>query len=303
MEKIFNSVLEGVGRTPLVKVKYATGGVGIWAKLEMLNPSGSIKDRMAIFMVEKAEKKKVLRKGMTILEATTGNTGIALAMVAAVKGYKMVAVMPENMTWERQQMVKAFGGEVILTPAEDGPSGAIKKRDFLAQNQNLYWVPGQFENQDNTFSHEIFTGKEIIEQMDGKIDAFVAGGGTGGTLVGIAKALKVERLKTKIIAVEPAESAVLSGKKTGTHNIQGIGEGFIPKLVRKEMIDEVIKVSTQEAVLMVRKLARENGIFAGFSSGANMVAAIRIANKMGAGKRVVTIFPDRGERYLSEGVF
>jgi len=301
-KKIFNSVLDVIGNTPLIQVNFSDRGAEIWAKLEMLNPSGSIKDRIAVFMIEKAEKKGFLRKGMTILEATTGNTGISLAMVAAVKGYKIVAVMPENMSNERVKMIKAFGGEVVLTPGKDGPLGAIEVRDSLAKRKNIYWLPNQFENRDNIRSQKM-VGNEIIRQIHGKVDAFVAGVGTGGTLMGVVKVLRAANIKAKIIAVEPEESAVLSGGNQAKHNIQGIGEGFVPKLLQKDLIDGIVKVSTDQAIQMTRKLALKRGIFAGFSSGANMVAAIQTADKLGFGKKVVTVYPDRGERYLSEDVF
>lgn len=300
---LYQNILDTIGNTPLVKVGFGTDMAEIWVKLEMLNPSGSIKDKMALFMVEKAGERGILKKGMTILEATTGNTGISFAMIAVVKGYKMIAVMPEDISVEKQKMIKVFGGEVILTPSENGPLGAIQKRDGLAKDKKRYWFPNQFENQDNILSHEMSTGQEIVQQMETRIDAFVAGVGTGGTLIGVARAMRARGLKTRIVAVEPEESAVLSGEMAGSHNIEGIGEGFVPKLVRKEMIDEVIKVSTKQAISMVRRLACEKGILAGISSGANMVAAIKIAKRMGESKRVVTIFPDRGERYLGEGVF
>lgn len=303
-EKMIKNVLGVIGNTPLMRL--SIGGKNkafVFAKLEFLNPSGSVKDRMAVYMVEKAEKGGILHKGMTIIEATTGNTGIALAMVAAIKGYRMIAVMPENMSRERRQMMEAFGAEVVLTSAKDGPAGAIKKRDQLAKKISTSWIPGQFENENNVLAHQFGLGREIIKQTKGKVDAFVAGVGTGGTLIGVAKALKAVNPKVLIVAVEPEESPVLSGGKPGVHNIQGIGEGFIPELVDLKLIDKIVKVTTAEAEKIVRLLAKREGILVGTSSGANIVASLKVAERLGKGKIVVTILPDRGERYLSEGLF
>jgi len=297
------SILDAIGKTPLIKIRLANkGGATVLAKAEFLNP-GSIKDRMALYMVKMAEKRGILKPGMMIIEATSGNTGISFAMISAVKGYKMIAIMPEDMSKERQQIIKAFGAKVILTPAKKGPRGAIEKRDKGAKKFSNAWIPNQFENYDNVLAHQKTTGKEIIEQTKGKIDAFVSGVGTGGTLMGVAKALKKVNPRVKIIAVEPAESAVLSGKKPGFHGIQGIGEGFIPRLVDMKIIDEVIAVGTKEAREMTRKLARKEGLLVGISSGANIVAALKVAKKLGKGKVVITVLPDRGERYLSLGLF
>lgn len=300
----YKSILDTIGNTPLVKLNLTKEGEAtVLAKLEFLNPGGSIKDRMALYMLEMAVKKKALKPGGTIIEATTGNTGIAFAMIAAVKGYKMVAIMPENMTKERQNLMKAFGARVILTPFSLGPKGAIDKRNQLAKKIKKAWVPGQFENKDNVNAHRKTTGREIIAETEGKIDTFVAGVGTGGTLFGVARALKRVNPHVKIIAVEPIESAVLSGGKPGNHNIQGIGEGFIPKLVDRGLIDRIERVSTKEAVQMAKRLAREEGILAGISSGANVVASLRIAERLGKNKTIVTVLPDRGERYFSQNIF
>ncbi|MBM3209582.1 cysteine synthase A [Candidatus Shapirobacteria bacterium] len=301
--KYYQNILKVIGRTPLVRLNLnGRNEARILAKLEFLNPSGSIKDRMALYMVEKAERRGVLKRGATIIEATTGNTGIALAMVAVIKGYQMLAVMPENMSQERQQLMAAFGAKFILTPKDEGPQGAINRRNELAKETRNSWVPGQFENTDNISAHQKTTGREIIEQAGGKVDAFVTGVGTGGTLMGVARALKRINPKVKIIAVEPKESAVISGKRPGSHHIQGIGEGFIPKIVDLKMIDWAEKVSSLEAERMAKRLAREEGILAGISSGANVVAAMRVAEKLGKGKTIVTVLPDRGERYFSMGV-
>lgn len=300
---INQNILKVIGKTPLMRINLiGRREAVVLAKLEFLNP-GSIKDRMALFMTERAERKGILKPGTTIIEATSGNTGIAFSMIAAIKGYKMIAVMPKDLSQERQQTMKALGAKVVLTPAKEGPKGAIRKRDELARKISNSWVPDQFGNEDNVVAHQKSLGKEIIEQTNGKVDAFVAGVGTGGTLIGVAKALKKTNLQVKIVAVEPAESAVLSGGKQGEHGIQGIGEGFIPRLINLRWLDEVITVSTIEAKQMSRRLAKEEGLLVGISSGANVVGALEMAKKLGKGKVVVTVLPDRGERYLSSGLF
>ncbi|MBN1168937.1 cysteine synthase A [Candidatus Woesebacteria bacterium] len=297
----YKNILGTIGNTPLVRIGNINpkGRAEIYAKFEALNPSGSIKDRMAIYMVHQAEKKGLLKLGATIIEATTGNTGIAFSMIAAVKGYKMIAVMPENMTAERKLMMQAYGAKIITTPAHLGPKGAIAKRDKLAKKIKNSWVPNQFDNSDNPKAHES-TAQEIIAHTKGKVDAFVAGVGTGGTFMGIAKVLKKVNPKVIVVAVEPAESAVLNGESEGNHNIQGIGEGFIPKLVNLRLIDRLEKVSTKQAVIMAKRIAKKEGMLVGTSSGANLVASLQVAKKLTKGKTIITIFPDRGERYLSE---
>ncbi|MCJ7826006.1 cysteine synthase A [Patescibacteria group bacterium] len=298
------NILDAIGNTPLVLIGH-TGDreARVLAKLEFLNP-GSIKDRMALFMVEKAERKGVLRPGSTIIEATSGNTGTALAMIATVKGYTMVAVLSEgDVSWENRAILQAFGAKIILTPKKEGPAGAIRKRDQLAKKIPNVWIPDQFGNQDNVLAQQKTIGQEIITQTKGRIDAFVAGIGTGGTLMGVGKALKKMNPKIKIIAVEPAESAVLSGGQAGEHGIKGIGEGFLPALVDVTMIDTVIKVRTRQAIQMSRQLARNEGLLVGISSGANMFAALKVAKVLGSGKKVVTVLPDRGEHYFSRGLF
>ncbi|MCJ7804600.1 cysteine synthase A [Patescibacteria group bacterium] len=298
------NILNTIGNTPLVKLNInSKNRADILAKLEFLNPGGSVKDRMAFYMVKMAEKRGTLKSGMTIIEATTGNTGIAFAMIAAIKGYNFIAVMPEDMTIEKQKLMKAYGAKVILTAADKGPQGAIEKKEQLAKEIKNVWLPEQFNNPDNIAAHRKGIGQEIIRQTKGKVDAFVAGVGTGGTLMGIGEALKALNPNIKIVAVEPAESAVLSGGKAGYHEIQGIGEGFIPKLINLKIIDQIEKVSTQEAKQMAKELALKEGILAGISSGANMVASLRIAQRLGKGKTVVTVFPDRGERYFSQNIF
>ncbi len=298
------TILDTIGNTPLVKINLAgENDALVLAKLEFLNP-GSIKDRMALYMARVAERRGVLKPGATIIEATSGNTGIAFSMIAAVKGYTMVAVLcAKDISEENRRIMESLGAKIILTPEEEGPKGAIRKRDELAKEIPNAWVPDQFGNHDNIVAHHKTTGNEIIAQTKGKVDAFVAGTGTGGTLMGVAKALRKVNPKVKIFAVEPAESAVLSGGKPGPHGIKGIGEGFIPPLVDLNRIDEVIPVKTEEARQMCRRLAKEDGMLVGVSSGANMVAALQVARKRGRGKIVVTVLPDRGERYLSQGLF
>jgi len=281
-----------VGKTPLIEID------GVLAKLETTNPTGSVKDRMVWHMVKKAEERGELKPGSRIIEVTSGNTGIAFAMLSAVKGYKFTAVMPESMSIERREMMKAFGAEIVLTPTEEDMAGALRRYELLAKSWPDAWLPKQFENADNVEAHEFGLGKEIVEQTKGRIDAFVAGIGTGGTLIGVAKALKKINPKIKIIGVEPAESAILSGGRPGLHRIQGIGEGFIPKLVKDnfELIDGIITIKSEEAIAMSEELAKKYGLLVGISSGANMLAAKKLKDKY---EKVVTVLPDRGERYLS----
>lgn len=289
---IFNHVLEAIGNTPMLKIN------GIYAKLETLNPSGSIKDRMASYIIERAEKRGELKKGSEIIELTSGNTGIAFSMISAVKGYRFTAVMPECMSIERREMICLLGGKLVLTPAKEDMAGASRKYKELVRKNPKAWLPKQFENPDNVGDHERRLGPEIIKQMNGKVDAFVAGVGTGGTLIGVGKALRKINPKVKLIAVEPTESAVMSGKKPGVHKIEGIGEGFIPGIIQanRKMIDDVIAIKSDDAIAMSRKLATEHGLLVGISSGANMLAAMKLRGKY---RNIVTVFPDRGERYLS----
>ena len=288
-------ILNSIGNTPLIKIG------NIYAKLETTNPTGSVKDRMAWYMVKKAEERQELKPGNKIIEVTSGNTGISLAMISAIKGYKFIAIMSESMSIERRKMIELFGGKIILTSAEDDMVGAVKKYNELVRRNKNTWLPKQFENPDNIAALKKGLGKEIIKQMKGKIDAFVAGVGTGGTLIGVAQALKEIGFKAKVIAVEPEESAVLSGKKAGSHMIQGIGEGFIPKIVKENinLIDEIITIKSQDAIRMKNKLAKKFGILVGISSGANVLAAREIEKRYRY-KKIVTILPDRGERYLSK---
>jgi len=288
--------MKTIGNTPLIKIS------NIYAKLETTNPTGSIKDRMAWYMVEQAEKRNELKRGSKIIEVTSGNTGISLAMISNIKGYQFIAIMPESMSEERQTMMRAFGAKIILTPAKDDMAGAMKRYQKLIKREKQAWLPKQFENPNNIEAHQKGLGQEIIAQTNGQIDAFVAGAGTGGTLIGVAKALKKNNPKIKIIAVEPAESAVLSGKKPGLHKIQGIGEGFVPKLIKDNLnlIDGVVRIKSQDAIKMTKKIAQKHGLLVGISSGANMQAAQSLENKY---TNIVTVLPDRGERYLSEGIF
>ena len=298
------SILELVGNTPLVKLaKINDTSSTILAKMEALNPSGSIKDVMALYMMEMAEKKGLLKPGSKIIEATSGNTGISFAMLAPLKGYKFIAVMPEHMSKERRQMMKAFGAEIVLTPEKEGFTGSIKKAEQLARENKDVWLPRQFDNPDNIAAHREITAKRILEEVKERIDAFVAGGGTWGTLMGVAEALRKVYPKVKIIGVEPAESAVVSGGKPASHIIQGIGPGFIPSLLNRDLIDEVITVKSSDAVEMTRRLMKEEGLMVGISSGANVLAALEIARRSGEGKTIVTVLPDRGERYLSMDLF
>ncbi len=300
---VFDEVAHAVGNIPMVELKKINNTKArVFAKLEFMNPSGSIKDRMVAHMLDMAEERGVLKRGGRIVEATSGNTGIALAMACASRGYKFTAVMPDCMTGERAAMMRAYGAKVVLTPARQDMKGALKKAMTISARTGA-WHPNQFANRDNTEVHKLTTGREIISQMHGDIDAFVAGVGTGGTLMGVAQALDEKGIKAKIVAVEPAESAVLSGGKTGRHGIQGIGEGFVPKLVDKGKIDEIIRIKSRDAEAMAARLAKEEGMLCGISSGANMLAALRVARKLGRGKRIVTVLPDRGERYLSTKIF
>jgi cysteine synthase A len=292
-----------VGNTPVVELKKVNDTTStILAKLETLNPSGSIKDVMAFYMTDVAEKKGLLKPGSKIIEETSGNTGISFAMIAALKGYRFVAVMPENMSQERRQLIQSFGAEIVLTPEEQGFPGALEKLEQMAKENQDAWLPRQFENRDNIDAHREITGKRILQAVGKDIDVFVAGVGTGGSLMGVAEALKQANPNVKIVAVEPAESAVMSGGEPHNHIIQGIGPGFIPKLVNLDLIDEIIPIREKDAVAMARKLIREEGLMVGISSGANVLASLEIARKSGQGKTIVTLLSDRGERYLSMNV-
>lgn len=300
-EKISQSVLELIGNTPMVRLSKIVDkqSAAVYAKLEMLNPGGSVKDRIALNMIEQAEKKGILKSGSVIVEPTSGNTGIGLAIVGAVKNYKVILTMPESMSQERIQILKSFGAEIVLTPARDGMAGAVEKARAIVSETKDAFMPQQFMNPDNPAMHRKTTAKEILRDTDGKLDAFVAGVGTGGTLTGVGEVLKKENPKVRVVAVEPKHSPVLSGGKPGPHLIQGIGAGFVPDVLNRSVIDEIITVDDQEAYAMAKRLSREEGIFAGISCGAACVGALKVAKALGPGKVVVTVFPDSGERYLS----
>ena len=297
---VFNSVLELIGHTPIVKLNRIVpdGYADIFVKLESFNPGGSIKDRIALSMIEDAEKKGFLKPGSTIIEPTSGNTGIGIAMICAVKGYRCILVMPESMSLERIYILKSYGAEVVLTPAYEGMEGSIKKADELNKKIENSIILRQFDNPANPEVHRKTTAQEILRVMD-KIDAFVAGIGTGGTITGVGEILKKTNPDIQIVGVEPAASAVLSGEKPGPHKIPGIGAGFIPSILNLSIIDRIIKVSDNDAYKMSTRLAREEGLFVGISAGANVYASLEVAKKLGRGKKVVTVLPDTGERYFS----
>lgn len=299
--KAFQNVSELIGNTPLVRLNRIVpeGDAEVFAKLEFFNPGGSVKDRIALSMIETAEKEGKLKPGGTIIEPTSGNTGIGLALISAAKGYKCILTMPESMSLERIYILKSYGAEVILTPAVEGMSGAIKKAAELLKKTKGAFMPQQFTNPANPEIHRRATAREIIEATDGKIDAFVAGVGTGGTITGVGEVLKKEIPGIMIYAIEPASSAVLSGKGPGPHKIQGIGAGFVPDVLNRKIIDEVITIEDDEAFNGSKRLAKEEGLFVGISAGAALQASLKVAKKLGKGKRVVTVFPDTGERYFS----
>ena len=299
-----NSVLELIGNTPIVKINKIVkkNSASIFAKIESFNPCGSIKDRICRSMIETAEKESKIKPGDTLIEPTSGNTGIGLAFVCAAKGYKLVLTMPDTMSVERRNMLKAFGAELILTDGQKDMIGAVERADELADSRG-YFQPQQFKNPANPEAHRKTTAREILNQI-GNLDAFVAGVGTGGTITGVGEILKKELgAHVKIIAVEPLNSSVLSGGKPGLHAIQGIGAGFVPEVLNKDIIDEIIRVSDENAYETTRRLIREEGILCGISSGANFFAAMKIAAELGSSKKVVVVFPDTGERYLSTRLF
>ena len=301
---ISNNLLEQIGNTPLVKLSTLCkpGGASLWGKLEGTNPGGSIKDRIALAMIERAEQQGQLSPGMTIVEPTSGNTGIGLAMVSAIKGYQLILTMPETMSIERRRLCGAYGAELVLTPGNQGMRGAIKKASELAQEKSAF-TPQQFSNPANPQIHEKTTGPEIFAALDGKVDLFVAGVGTGGTITGVGHYLRRQNPKIGIVAVEPKGSPTLSGGDAGPHMIQGIGAGFIPENLDEKIYDQVVQVSDEEAIAMARTLTRNEGVFCGISSGANVFAAAELAGRMNPTQNVVTIICDSGERYLSTGIY
>jgi len=302
--KAMESILDAVGNTPLVRLSRLTpaGSATVYAKLESFNPMSSVKDRIAKSMIEAAERKGKVNKDTTIIEPTSGNTGIGLAMVCAVKGYKLVLTMPETMTIERRKLLAAFGAQLVLTPGPEGMNGAIKKAEELAGSTPNSFLPQQFKNKANPWIHRKTTAKEILRALD-QIDAFVAGVGTGGTITGVGQVLKRKNPQVRIIAVEPEDSPVLSGGSPHPHKIQGIGAGFVPEILDTTVYDSIIKVATKDAQETTRKLAKIEGILVGISSGAATFAALKVAHELGAGKTVVVVLPDTGERYLSTDLF
>lgn len=304
MAKLVNSITDLIGSTPVVKLNRLVNenSADVYVKLEYMNPGSSVKDRIALAMIEAAEKAGKLKEGDTIIEPTSGNTGIGLAMVSAAKGYRAVLVMPDTMSLERRNLLRAYGAELILTPGAEGMNGAIKKANELA-SEHGYFVPQQFENEANPEIHSLTTGREIVEQMGDQLDAFVSGIGTGGTITGAGKVLRENYPDIKIFAVEPEDSPVLSGGKPGPHKLQGIGAGFVPKVLNTEVYDEVITIKNEEAFETSRRSAKEEGVLGGISAGAAIAAALKVAERLGKGKRVLAILPDNGERYLSTALY
>ncbi|SER94468.1 cysteine synthase [Isobaculum melis] len=305
MTKIVQSITDLVGKTPLVKLNKVVPeeAADVYVKLEFFNPGGSLKDRIALNMIQQAEAKGTLKAGDTIVEPTSGNTGIGLAMIAAAKGYQAIFVMPDTMSVERRKLLRAYGAELVLTPGADGMKGAIAKAEELANKPGFY-MPMQFDNPTNPEIHELTTGPEILEAFDGKTpDAFVAGVGTGGTITGVGRVLKKANPNVLIYALEPAESPVLAGGSPSPHKIQGIGAGFIPTVLDTSVYDDVLEVKSDDAIEMGRRVAAEEGILVGISSGATIAGAIEVAKKLGKGKSVVAIVADNGERYLSTALY
>ncbi|WP_419393153.1 cysteine synthase A [Cytobacillus praedii] len=304
MVRVANSIAELVGQTPIVKLNRIVdeNSAEVFVKLEYMNPGSSVKDRIALAMIEAAEESGELKEGATIIEPTSGNTGIGLAMIAAAKGYKAVLVMPDTMSMERRNLLRAYGAELVLTPGVEGMNGAIRKAGELA-NEHGYFMPQQFQNLSNPEIHRKTTGKEITEQMGDQLDAFISGIGTGGTITGAGEVLREKYENVKIYAVEPTDSPVLSGGKPGPHKIQGIGAGFVPDILNTEIYDEVIQVTNDEAFEYARRAAKEEGILGGISSGAAIFAALKIAKELGKGRKVLAILPSNGERYLSTPLY
>jgi cysteine synthase A len=306
MKEIFNNVLETIGKTPLIRLNKLTSGLKctVLAKQESRNPGGSVKDRICLSMITEAEKQRLVKPSTVIIEPTSGNTGIGLAMVSAVKGYRLILTMPETMSIERRNLLKAYGAELVLTPGAEGMKGAIRKAEELAANTPNSFVPQQFTNLANPKAHRETTGPEIWDATDGQVDLIVAGVGTGGTITGVAQYIKPLKPQFKAIAVEPANSPVMSGGKPGPHKIQGIGAGFIPDVLKLDLVDEVVKVKDEDAMQTSRLLAKKEGLLAGISAGAATYAALQVAKRTeNEGKLLVVVLPDTGERYLSTPLF
>jgi len=305
MLNIHENLLTLIGKTPLVRFNRINEGVSeILGKVEYFNPGGSVKDRIAFAMIEEAEKAGLINSDTIIIEPTSGNTGIGLAMVSAVKGYRLILTMPETMSMERRSILKAYGAELVLTQGPEGMKGAVRKAEELKAQYNNAFIPQQFKNFTNPKIHRITTAQEILTDTGGDIDIFVAGVGTGGTVSGVGEILKRQNPNVKVVAVEPEASAVLSGEMPGPHKIQGIGAGFIPEILNIDVIDEIIKVSNEDAINTSRRLAKLEGLLVGISSGAAAYAALQLSNRdENKGKRIVVVLPDTGERYLSAGLF
>ncbi len=298
----YNSILDLIGNTPLIRLRTLDTSATLWGKLESANPGGSVKDRIALAMIEQAERDGLLKPGDMIVEPTSGNTGIGLSLVGSIKGYQVVLTMPDTMSQERRRLLGAFGAELILTPGSKGMRGAIEKAEEIAAERKAF-MPQQFRNPNNPRIHEETTGPEILRDLDNQVDAFIAGVGTGGSITGVGRALKKQNPNTLIVAVEPTDSAILSGGDPGPHKIQGIGAGFVPDVLNTDIYQEIITVTNDDAMQTARDLARGEGVFVGISAGANVFAARQIAERLGPGKNVVTILCDTGERYLSTNLF
>ncbi|MGM0689772.1 MAG: cysteine synthase A [Bacillota bacterium] len=306
MTKIYSDITQLIGKTPLVRLNRLTEGLNatVAGKLESHNPLGSIKDRIALSMIDEAEKRGQIKHDTIIVEPTSGNTGIGLAFICAARGYRLILTMPDTMTMERRQLLKAFGAELILTPGEEGMLGAIKRAEKLVNQGSNYYMPQQFKNPANPAAHRVTTAEELWDDTDGTIDILVSGVGTGGTITGVAQVIKSRKPEFKAVAVEPARSPILSGGEKGPHKIQGIGAGFVPDILDLSVLDEVIKVDDDDAAQTARRLAKEEGIFVGISSGAATFAALKVAARPeNKNKLIVVILPSTGERYLSTGLF